>query len=66
MLTLAILLVFGVMFAVFAVLGAAERARACERGQLGDPKCEHCPLDGGGLDGDGLLPKGSDSSRKEP
>lgn len=50
MLTLAILLVFGVMFAVFAVLGAAERARACEHGQLGDPKCEHCPLDGGGQD----------------
>jgi hypothetical protein len=65
MLTLAILLVFGVMFAVFAVLGAAERARACEHGRLGNPKCEHCPLEGGGLHGDGLLPKGADNSREE-
>lgn len=65
MLTLAILLVFGVMFAVFAMLGAAEGARACDHGQVGDPKCEHCPLDGGVLHGDCRLPRGVDDSGEE-
>lgn len=59
MTTLAVLLVFGVMFAVFAVLGAAEPSRACEHGRLGDPKCEHCPLDGGELEREQLHAEGS-------
>jgi len=48
MLTLAVLLIFGVAFAVFAVLGPAERSRACEHGRVGDPRCECCPLEGDG------------------
>jgi len=42
-----ILLVFGAVFAGFALLGPAERSRACEDARPGDPKCEQCPLDGG-------------------
>lgn len=50
MLTLLILLAFGIAFAAFALLGAAERERACLHERIGDPKCERCPL-GGGEDG---------------
>jgi len=46
MVTVLVLILFGVAFAAFALLGPAERARACEHGQPGDPKCEHCPLGG--------------------
>lgn len=45
MTTAAILLVFGVAFALFAVLGPAERAHVCDHARPGDPKCEHCTLD---------------------
>lgn len=43
--TLAILVGFGLAFAVFALLGPGERFRTCDNGRPGDPKCEHCPLD---------------------
>lgn len=49
MATIVILLVFGLAFAGFALLGPAERARACEHGSVGDPKCEHCPLEKDGF-----------------
>jgi hypothetical protein len=52
MVTLIILLVFGLAFAAFALLGPAERSRVCEHGQPGDPKCEHCALRGEADDDD--------------
>lgn len=52
--TVGILLLLGVAFAVFALLGPAERAKVCDHGQAGDPKCEHCPLDGDELVADGV------------
>lgn len=44
--TIGILLLLGLAFVVFALLGPAERAKVCDHGRTGDPKCEHCPLDG--------------------
>lgn len=52
MTTLLILLAFGVAFMAFALLGAAERDRACLKERIGDPKCERCPL---GSTGNGAL-----------
>lgn len=48
MITVLALIAFGAAFAAFAVLGPAERAQVCDHARPGDPKCEHCPLDGGG------------------
>lgn len=57
--TLAVLLVLGAAFAVFAVLGPAERAAVCDHGRPGDPACEHCPLDGDTALTVGVPPEGS-------
>lgn len=59
MITVLALVALGGAFAAFALLGPAERAQVCDHARPGDPKCEHCPLDGdqsalGFGDGSGL------------
>lgn len=48
MITVLSLVALAAAFVVFALLGPAERGKACEHARPGDPACERCPLDGGG------------------
>jgi hypothetical protein len=43
--TLVILLGFGALFALFALLGPAERSGSCGLRCGENPKCGHCPSD---------------------
>lgn len=45
MTTVVALAALAVAFVLFALLGPAERGRACDHARPGDPKCERCPLD---------------------
>ena len=44
--TVVVLLLLGVAFAGFAMLGPVERTRGCEHQRTGDPRCEHCSPEG--------------------
>jgi hypothetical protein len=65
LLLLVILVAFGLFFAVFAVLGPAERPSGCDDARFGDPKCEHCPLDAEAGSLTGPLPAGRTGSEPE-
>ncbi|MCJ7630354.1 MAG: hypothetical protein MUO50_18425 [Longimicrobiales bacterium] len=48
MTTVIAIAVFGLLFALFALLGPAERSRHCGGRKAGEERCDKCPLSAAG------------------